>query len=103
MDVQSPFITNGQPPEVIEPGERALHDPSVLAQLLTAVDPSPSDAGNDAPLPQRLPIRLGVVTLIGVQLAGSSPRSASPSFDGRNSIYHHFQRFGIRYVSGCAS
>ncbi len=98
MNVQSPLVADSQPPEVVEPCQGALHHPAVLAQFLAALYPSPSYTRSDAPLSERRPVRLRVVSFVGVQLARPSSRSASSlraSLDGRNGIDHHLQRLCV--------
>jgi len=106
MNVQSPLVADGQPPEVVEPSQRALYHPAVPAQLLAALYTSSCYSRSDAPLPQGRSVSVGVVASIGMQLVRPLSRSASAlgtSLDTRDSVYHHLQRFGIRNVSACAS
>ena len=103
MNVQAPLVADGQPPEVVEPGQRALHHPTVSAQFLTALYASPSYSRNDASLSERRPVGFGVVSLVGVQLMGSPARSTSPSSHRSNGINHHLQRSGVMHIGCCAS
>lgn len=106
MNVQSPFVADGQPPKVVEPGECPLYHPVVPAQFLAALDTSPRYPRGGASLFQRLSVRFGVVALVGVQLVRPLARSASSlgsSLDGRDSINHHLQCLGIGNVCAGAS
>jgi hypothetical protein len=106
MDVQSPLVADSEPSEVAEPSQSSLHHPTVLAQLLAALDPSSGNTRSDASLSECRPVRLRVVSLVGVQLARSSARSTSSfraALDGRNSIDHHLQGLGVVNVSSSAS
>src|SRR5262245_10880415 len=38
MDVRPALIADGQPPEAVEPGQRALDDPAVPTEALAGVD-----------------------------------------------------------------
>jgi hypothetical protein len=106
MNVQAPLVADSQPPKVVEPGQRALHHPTMSTQLLAALYASPGYARNDAPLSERRSIRFGVVSLVSVQFVRSSARSATSlrtSFDGRDSINHHLQRSSVVNIGRGAS
>jgi hypothetical protein len=49
-DVRPPLVTDREPAEAGEPGQRAFDHPAVPAQAFAALDPAPRDAGDDAAL-----------------------------------------------------
>jgi hypothetical protein len=61
---------------------RALHDPAVLAQALTALDNSPGESACDASLLQGCSAPLVVIAFISMQLS----RLARQTLDGRHNI-----------------
>ena len=76
MDVIAPLIAYREPAVTGEPGQCALHHPSVPSQPLARVDPAPSDARLYAPLPQGLAAAREIVALLGVQLLRTLARPA---------------------------
>ena len=103
MNIEPSLVTNSQPPKVIEPGEGAFHNPTVLAQFLAALHSASGYARSDPSLSQRLPVRFRVVSLVSMHLVGSLTRSASPSLYRRNGINHHLQCLSVRNVGSRAS
>lgn len=103
MNIESSLVTNSQTSKVVEPGEGALHNPTVLSKLFTALNSTSGYARNDSLLSECLPISFGVVSFISVQLVRSPTRSASLSFDGRDSINHSLQQPGVVHVGSSAS
>src|SRR5215207_5911773 len=51
MDIGAAFIPHGKAAEAVEPGQRALHHPTMLPQALAGVDALARDAHPD-PAPQ---------------------------------------------------
>ena len=76
VDVIAPLIAYREPAVTGEPGQCALHHPSVPSQPLARVDPAPSDARLYAPLPQGLAAAREIVALLGVQLLRTLARPA---------------------------
>ncbi len=101
MNIQSSLVSNGQPAEAVEPCKRALHNPSVTPQFLTAFDPSPGDTRCDASLAKSLPISFGVIPFVSVHLGRSLAGSASSTLERRDSIYHLLKQRSVGYVSTC--
>ena len=99
MDIQSPFVSDGQPAKAVEPGERALYHPAVTPQFLAAFDASPSDTRCDASLAKSRPISFGVVPFISMHFVRSSAWPTSSTLEGRDSINHLLQHRGVCYVS----
>ena len=103
MNIKPSLITNGQPPEVVEPSEGAFHNPTMLAKLLTALNPAPGYARDDPSLSQRLPVGFRVVSFISMHLPGALARSAPFSFDWGNGRCHCLQHLGVVNVGSRAS
>src|SRR5438128_8323685 len=72
------FVADQQAAVAVQPGEGALDYPPVPTQALAGVDEAAGDARDDVPPPERGPVLSGVVGLVRVQLAWSSPRSTWP-------------------------
>lgn len=102
VNIEAALVTNGQPAKAVEPGEGALYNPAVPAQLLAAIDPSPRNSRYNPSLAKSFPISFGVVPFVSMQLVRALARSASLPVDWRNSINHLLQHGRVRYVSTCA-
>src|SRR5918912_1306880 len=92
MDIRPAFIANPQAAEAREPREGALDYPPVAAQLLAALDPAPSYAGDHPPLPTLGSTVRGIVAFVGVQFGRSPPWSAQGALDRRDRIEQGCQR-----------
>lgn len=84
--VVAALVSDAQSPEVVEPGVRALDDPSVASELLSALDSTAGDARNDSASMALLAAVAGVVGLVGMQLFGTPSWSSALSPDGRDCI-----------------
>ncbi len=86
MDVVAAFVTDGEAPELSQPGQCAFDHPPVPAQPLAGIHALAGDAHPDAPPVQEATAAGDVVGLIGMQLlrpfAGTTPRAS----DGRNGV-----------------
>jgi hypothetical protein len=76
VDVGPPIVAHRKPPVAGQPRQRALHHPTVTAELLARLFAPPGDAPLDAAPSERSPAPGEVVALVGVQLLGTLPRSA---------------------------
>src|SRR5690606_9697609 len=47
IEIGMAFVADDQPPELVDPRERPLHDPSVLSEVAAGFDAAPCDAGRD--------------------------------------------------------
>jgi hypothetical protein len=101
MNIEPSLVTNGQPPEAVEPGKRPLHNPPMPPQLLAALDATPGDTRYDASLAQSLPVSLGVIPFVSMHLVRALAWSTSSTLDGTDSIYHLLQHRSIRHISTC--
>jgi hypothetical protein len=105
VDVRPPLIAHRQPAIPAKPRQSTLHHPSVASQSLARVDPPTGDAWGYAPLAQGFSAAWEVVTLICVELVGTTlPRSArkpARSLDGLYGVHALFQ--DLRVVDVCAT
>ena len=70
MHVEPALVADGETPELVEPGEAALDDPSVTAELLSGLDAAPGDAGRDVAPPAGIAAAPVVIGLVGVEFVG---------------------------------
>ncbi len=98
MNVKSPFISNSQPPETIEPCKGALYYPPVLPKRLTALYSTPGDTNSNTSLTQRRSVSLRSIPLVSVHLVRSLARSASFTLQRRYSIHHLLKCRRVCYV-----
>jgi hypothetical protein len=91
MDVSQAFVADSEPTEPVEPGEGALDDPAVAAQLLAGVDPPSSDAADDAAAVQIGTTPWEVVALVSVQLVRALTWPTTPALDRRDGLDQVFQ------------
>lgn len=62
------FIADDQSPELVDPCERPLDDPSVLPEVAAAFNTSPCDARDDGAGAQVAAAAVEVVALVGMEL-----------------------------------
>ena len=77
MDARQALVADRQPTQAVEPGEGALDDPAVLAQLLAGVDATPRNATADAASAQVGATARVVLGFVGVRLVRADPWSAA--------------------------
>src|SRR4051794_19330839 len=84
MNIGSPFVPMSQPPKLVKPGKRALHDPahvpeaaSVRRSLFGEVRCDPTFAQRPAPV-------AGVVGAVAIQLVGPASGPARFASDRRD-------------------
>ncbi len=70
MDVGAAFVADCQATELVEPGEAALDDPAVAAELLGAFDAASGDPWHDVSAPAGITAAAVIVGFVGVQLVG---------------------------------
>ena len=78
MDVGPFFVANSQPSELIQPGERPLHDPAPSAQTAAMFGVALREPGYDVAGTQSLPDCLGVITAVAQHAI--RPMARTPSF-----------------------
>jgi hypothetical protein len=91
VDVGGSLVAHHEATRTVQPGVRALHDPTVSAEALAAVDSAPGDAGRDAAGAALSAAAAMVVALVGMEFVRAPPRATAPATaEGRNSV----QRWG---------
>jgi hypothetical protein len=119
MNVISPLITDSQPPEAVEPGQRALYHPSVATQPLLDTHGCQlcldcfglpplgfmDDTSLDPLASQVLPASAAIISLVRVQLVRSLARSTSTplDLDRLNALKHRLQHHVVVDVGSRAS
>ena len=104
MDVVAPLVADREPTVLRKPGQRALHDPPVAPQSLARVDSASGDAWGYASSSQGFSTTREVVSLVGVELVGTLPRSAGTAtrpLDRLDAIHSLLQ--DLRVVDVCGS
>jgi hypothetical protein len=86
MDSIVAVVADEEAAVAVQPGEVALDDPSIAAQLLARVDPPPGDAWDDAPAAQRLAAAARVEGLVGVELGRATAGPAARLADRRDGV-----------------
>jgi hypothetical protein len=76
MNVRSLLIANAQPTELIQPRERAFHQPTPSTQPAAVVGVSLRKKRDDAPVTKTLPDRFGIVTTVAEQAVRTMTRSS---------------------------
>ena len=84
MNIETTLIANGQAPEVGEPSQGTLHNPSMLAQFGAALDATSGNARSNATFPEGLAVGFAIVPFISVQLGKAL--TGSPRFCLRGGI-----------------
>jgi len=98
MDVVTSLVTHLEPPEAVQPSERARHNPAMAAQLLTGLDATACDTRDDAALPQRVATEPIVVSLVRMQLGWSLARPTERPTDGHDGIHGLCQHLAVMHV-----
>ena len=86
MNVEPAFVSDRQPPKLIEPCEGSLDDPAVTAKLLAGIDTSSGDAWPDLAAVTCVAAAAMVIRLVGVQLVRAPSGSAALARDRRDGI-----------------
>ena len=89
------FVSHDQAPELVDPGEGALHDPSMLPEATAALDAASGDARDDAAGAQVAPTPGIVVALVGMQLVRPLARTAAPLAQRRDGVNHRVQDLAV--------
>ena len=78
MDIGTAFVADGQAAKPVEPGDRALHDPSAHAEPTAVRRPTPGEHRHDSTSPEAIAVRLGIVAPIPLQRIGATSGPARP-------------------------
>ena len=100
MDVRPPLITHLQPPEAVQPRQRALHHPAIAAQALAGLDPLAGDARRDASTATRPPIGGVVIRFVGMQLLWPFAWSSASASNRRDGIQSSGEHLAVVHI-GC--
>jgi len=87
------LIADAQALELVQPGERALHDPAHLSQSGALSNAASGDHRLDTALPQLAAVLVEVVAPVGIQSPGPTARPPSQTSDQWDRI-HQRQELG---------
>ena len=88
MDVSAAFVADGETPKRVNPGQGALHHPSVLSEALAGFNTPAGNASLDAAPAQKSAAAAVVIGFVRVELPGPAPRSPTRAADRWKSIDH---------------
>ena len=77
---------DAKPPELVKPGEAALHDPALGAETGAVVLAPPGNQWLDAPAPELAAVLVVVIAPVGEQPIGATARAADPAGDRHDTI-----------------
>jgi hypothetical protein len=80
------LIAGAQPPQVVQPGEGALHHPALFAEPRAVLDAASGDHWLHATAPQLAAVLVVVVTAVGEQPLGTPSRAPSLAGDGADAV-----------------
>jgi hypothetical protein len=98
VDLQQPLIPDAQPTELVQPGERALHDPTILTQAAAMRRAALGQHGGDAAPPQGAAVRGGIVGTITTEAVRSPARASWLAPHGRDGLDQRYQLGDIMRV-----
>ena len=81
VDVASALVAGDEPAEAVDPGEGALDDPPVTAQLLAGLHAAAGDARSDPATTAGLTATSVVISLVSVELVRPTRCSARLATD----------------------
>jgi hypothetical protein len=80
VDLRQPFVPDAQSAELVQPGERALHDPAIPAQPTAVRRAALGQLGSNAARTEGTAVRVGIVAAVAVEAvrpaAGAAPLPA---------------------------
>jgi putative transposase len=97
MDIGTTLVAGRQPPKVVEPGERALDDPSVSAEPLARLDAATCDTRDDSAYMASGAAEDVIVGFVGVPSGGLARGGGSK---GRPAPERHRKRTWARLLRG---
>ncbi len=86
MDVVAAFVADAQAPVLVQPSDRAFHDPTLLAEAGAVRALRPGDLRLDAPPAQLAAPVARVVSAVAVQLARPTARTAAAAAQRRDRV-----------------
>jgi len=88
MNVLTPFVTNPQPPVLVQPGKGAFNHPTLAAQALFRFNTSSGNAWHDPALAQLAPEGCRRVGFVRMQFGWTTTRPTASASDRWNGIHH---------------
>jgi hypothetical protein len=79
MHVRAEFPADSQPPQLVQPRQRPLNPPPVLAQRRSEKVASTGEFGADAPLPEGSAVQVGVVAAVPDHRVRPPARASRPA------------------------
>src|SRR5579872_7304103 len=98
MDVVAALVADAQSPKTVQPGKRALHHPTVLAQLLAALNATPGNARRDAQVLEIGAVLLAVIALVGMEFARFPFWTPARAGQGGQGVHNLFEQSGLVLV-----
>jgi hypothetical protein len=95
MNIDTAFVSNGEPSEAVDPGEAAFDDPPMATEFLRGVLPPSRDAGANIALLAGITAAPMIVGFVGVQLAWPTARAAALAANSRNGVDQLFERHAV--------
>jgi len=95
MNGRLPFVAHREAAVAVEPRQRPLDHPAMLAQPLARLDAPPRDTGCDAALAASQPTKGVIVAFVGMQLGGAATRPTALPTHGRDGIQGCFQHLTV--------
>ena len=95
VDVEPPFVSNGQAAEAVQPGKCPLDHPPMPPKLLAGLDAAPRDACLDAAAVTSLTTSPEVIGLVSVKLGRPTTWSAALAADRRDGIQQIVEWFAV--------
>jgi hypothetical protein len=99
VDLVAAVVADEQPLEVMQPGERALDDPTGAAEPGTVPALAARDLRRDPKLPELTPILVVVVAAVGEQPRGPSARPSDSAAHRRHALDQRDQLRDVVAVS----
>lgn len=93
MQLRATFIANAQATELMQPGERAFHDPAMDPQATAMRGETPGQHRPDMQMPQPDPMGMGVVGTVALQTLGTAT-GATPFASHRRDGLHQRLELG---------
>jgi hypothetical protein len=101
VDLRQPLIPDAQPTELVQPGERALHDPTILTQAAAMRRAALGQHGGDAAPSQGAAVWGGSVGTITREAVRSPARASWLTPHGRDGLDQRYQLGDIMRIRPC--
>jgi hypothetical protein len=101
VDLRQPFVPDAQPAELVQPGERAFHDPAIPAQSAAVRRAALGQLGSNAVRTESTAVRVGIVAAVAVEAVRPAAGAALLSPDRRDGLDQRQELGDIMGVSPC--